>query len=599
MQRIEASGKLGERYVDSSNFFKKARTFQPHSPVVVSTTNAKAETVEHVDVGHISEGFEDIAEVPYEFNSTAPPHTLSIQPEAGIAKGVFGSLAGSGGRITAGPEGTLYGLADIDNEAANEGLAGVEAISASDGSELGWSGGQQSHAGDACVIENPSDANLLPHALSTTIAAGAGGKVFVLAPEFLLRQEEVLIEERYNPKTEEEEEIFGFEPIEGPFFPAIVELGPGGTGCPQASVSAPVARVNGIEVTGEEAIRPGSEVTLSSKVSQADALEVEWNFGDGTTQTVKTDEYQTTSVKHKYELKGKHTVTETVRLDDLADPTQAEWAGHIVGPTVTKTQTIDIDTPIPVARLTGPVSVTVGQPASFEGTASTGVEKLPIKKYAWNFGDGATAVTTTPSVTHPYAAAGTYTVSLTVTDEHENVSNPATRSIRVEAAGGTVTPPPPPPPGGNTGTTSNTSTTSTTIGTGPGTGTGTGGVLSYRVGVSSTSLTATAAGAIPLKVSCSGQSSCTGTVTLRSASAISSGAGHKKAILTLASGSFSASGGSVKSLTLHLSAKARALLARLHVLRARATIVARDAHGASHSTVVLLTLRAPKPKHKH
>ena len=40
-----------------------------------------------------------------------------------------------------------------------------------------------------------------------------------------------------------------------------------------------------------------------------------------------------------------------------------------------------------------------------------------IATYAWTFGDGATATTASPTTAHTYAAGGTYTVSLTVTDD--------------------------------------------------------------------------------------------------------------------------------------------------------------------------------------
>ena len=39
-----------------------------------------------------------------------------------------------------------------------------------------------------------------------------------------------------------------------------------------------------------------------------------------------------------------------------------------------------------------------------------------IASYQWDFGDGQHATTTTPSTTHVYAAVGTYTARLTVTD---------------------------------------------------------------------------------------------------------------------------------------------------------------------------------------
>ena len=53
------------------------------------------------------------------------------------------------------------------------------------------------------------------------------------------------------------------------------------------------------------------------------------------------------------------------------------------------------------------------------------------------------------------------------------------------------------------------------------------------------------------------------------------------------------------TVTLRLTAKARVLLAREHTLRARATLLAHDLQGASHTTHTTVTLRAPKAgRHK-
>jgi hypothetical protein len=111
-------------------------------------------------------------------------------------------------------------------------------------------------------------------------------------------------------------------------------------------------------------------------------------------------------------------------------------------------------------------------------------------------------------------------------------------------------------------------------------------------------------GAFTLKVKCpSGETTCSGTVTLRTLSAVVASTGHeakaKAAILTLATGSFSAAGGQVKTITLHLSSKARALLAHSHShsIASRATILAHDPAGASHTTLANVTLHAAKPKH--
>jgi gliding motility-associated-like protein len=48
--------------------------------------------------------------------------------------------------------------------------------------------------------------------------------------------------------------------------------------------------------------------------------------------------------------------------------------------------------------------------------ASTNVTGVPFSSYAWSFGGSASSVVTTPVTTHIYTAAGTFTVSLTVTD---------------------------------------------------------------------------------------------------------------------------------------------------------------------------------------
>ncbi|MCD6599526.1 MAG: PKD domain-containing protein [Dehalococcoidia bacterium] len=99
---------------------------------------------------------------------------------------------------------------------------------------------------------------------------------------------------------------------------------------------------------------------------------------------------------------------------------------------------------------------TVGPNAEFWGTPTTGLEPLcvdftdesepydewDIVEWAWDFGDGTTSTEKNP--THCYPAAGTYTVSLEITDE-EGLSDTETKEgyIVVRAPEGLLAPPEP------------------------------------------------------------------------------------------------------------------------------------------------------------
>ena len=73
----------------------------------------------------------------------------------------------------------------------------------------------------------------------------------------------------------------------------------------------------------------------------------------------------------------------------------------------------------PVAAF-GSTPVPAGQPTGFDGSASSDPDGT-VARYDWDFGDGATLPNGGPTPTHTYATAGTYVVSLTVTD-NENCS---------------------------------------------------------------------------------------------------------------------------------------------------------------------------------
>jgi hypothetical protein len=96
----------------------------------------------------------------------------------------------------------------------------------------------------------------------------------------------------------------------------------------------------------------------------------------------------------------------------------------------------------PTAALAAGVAV-AGQPVSFSSAGSSAYDGLTIAGYSWNFGDGGIATNSSP--THTFARAGTYTVSLTVTDSRGAAAT-ASKQLTVTAAPTTTSTPPSPTP---------------------------------------------------------------------------------------------------------------------------------------------------------
>ncbi len=132
----------------------------------------------------------------------------------------------------------------------------------------------------------------------------------------------------------------------------------------------------------------------------------EWHFDDDTSATGKT-------TSHVYEAVGTYTV-ELIVTDTS-------------GNAATDTATIVVEDRTPPTAAAGPDrSVAVGNAVQFDAGASS--DNGEIVEYEWAFGDGTTA--SGEVVTHAYAAPGTYTATLTVTD---SAGNAATDAVTVTA----------------------------------------------------------------------------------------------------------------------------------------------------------------------
>jgi PKD repeat protein len=143
----------------------------------------------------------------------------------------------------------------------------------------------------------------------------------------------------------------------------------------------------------------------------------DWDLGDGTFKSGVV-------VTHDYDLPGSYTVLLTVTDD-------AGRKGVV-------TQTLSVtDLSVPNAQFTfSPTNPVAGTCVVFNASSSTVPTGRTIVSYKWNFGDN-TPDQTGQITSHAFAAAGTYTVVLTVTD---NLGKQGIRSVTVSVGSGPGTP---------------------------------------------------------------------------------------------------------------------------------------------------------------
>ncbi|NAZ81400.1 PKD domain-containing protein, partial [Kineococcus sp. R8] len=174
----------------------------------------------------------------------------------------------------------------------------------------------------------------------------------------------------------------------------------GGTFPNQAPTAAWTSTAQGLVAAFDASTSADADGTVASYA---------WTFGDQTSGTGQKP-------SHTYAAAGTYPVTLTVTDDK--------------GATATLTKDVTVAAPPNQAPTAAFTSTAANLVAAFDASTSADADGT-VASYAWTFGDQTTGTGATPS--HTYAAAGTYPVTLTVTDD-DGATGTVTRDVTVTAA---------------------------------------------------------------------------------------------------------------------------------------------------------------------
>jgi PKD repeat protein len=583
-----SAGKLGPRYVDAENCLDEGATIAAEPACADGFGQSSSPFVSPGGrlYGERSRELWEIPAAEGASESYAPgssPKVYEVKPKRlftmGLEEGIEGQEGivelvseeeGEGGALAFTPtdpgEGRIYLDAEITaeegegNRSQNRGAVVLD-YSESGGTpkanELGWTAGQNATGENTkCILPLGSEQVL--------VGADSSGRLllFDVTAAVLAEHKSATIN--------------------------VLQFGEGGEGCGHAQATPPEVAVSGETVTK---IRLAEKATLSLNVFEADTQHVEWRFkNDGKEEADEqpvVENYpfptQVPTFEHEFKHAGNYEITAVIEPDNFA-------------PAIEEHSNVAVEGVVISAEFSYTSATTVGNPAKFTAKVTDPYKASPHAKYkyVWEFGDGAKTEgsgTREFKAEHAYAGAGRYTVKLTVTDEGGRAAEEA-HTVQVSSPSIQV------------------NTSSSVAGNGSnggGSGNSGGGTVAvtdthaHSATLVGTSLIVSKSGEVMLKLKCpAGETDCSGTVMLRTLGAVgvSAKAHVRKSVLTLAVGSFTVVGGQMKAVALHLSARARALLAHSRMLRVRVALRAHDRAGVTYTTQTVVTLRLATPPHR-
>jgi PKD repeat protein len=170
-------------------------------------------------------------------------------------------------------------------------------------------------------------------------------------------------------------------------------------------------------VTSPATPRVGEDVNFNASASKPASgrtiRSYDWDFGDGEQKTTTTP-----ITSHDYQTSGVFAVTLMVTDD--------------AGRTAVANGSVTVGTDAPTADFSySPTSPAAGAPVTFNGNASSAIEGRTIVSWSWDFPGGTPASSAGATPTTRFTFAGTYNVTLTVTDSAGKIGR-VTKTVTVQ-----------------------------------------------------------------------------------------------------------------------------------------------------------------------